>query len=186
MSDDILLGIAIRARWLGFAELNARRRLLDWGMIFYQRRSPAELKSAKKRLENLLARMNPSLVVLVSSGARAHEGIAAARSITRALHVAASSRSIRVVTLHRSAIRAAFAPCNAEAKREIASLLARVFPEIAWELPPERKIWAKENSRMALFDALAAAIAYHQQFGNTASGKRPGSIEPSGRPHGDV
>lgn len=34
---------------------------------------------------------------------------------------------------------------------------------------------------MALFDALAGAIAYHKEkFGNTGCGKRAGSIEPSG------
>jgi hypothetical protein len=187
MSDDKLFGIAVRARWLGFAVMDTHRRLLDWGMIFYQRRSATELKSAKKRLEAHLARMNPSHVVLVLPGTKANEEIAPVRSITRALHAAAASCSIQIVTLPRTAIREAFAPCDAKAKREIASLLVRAFPEIAWKLPPERKIWAKEDSRMALFDALAGAIAHHKhQFRNTACDKRPGSIESSGRPHGDV
>ncbi len=172
MPDGKLLGIAIRARWLGFAELDAQRCLLDWGMIFYQRKAAAELKSAKTRLENLLARINPSHVVLVLPGTKANEGVPAVRSITRALHAVASSRSIPVETLPRTVIRAAFAPCDAKAKREIALLLGQTFPEIAWKLPPERKIWEKEDSRMALFDALAGAVAYHEhQLGNSGCGK---------------
>lgn len=187
MPDGKFLGIAIRARWLGFAELDSQRCLLDWGMMFYQRRSPTELKSARKRLEGLLARMNPSAIVLVLPDARTNEVMPAVRSITRALHAAVSSRSILVVTLLRTVIRDAFAPCDARTKREIALCLARMFPEIAWKLPPERKIWEKEDSRMALFDALGGAVAYHKhQFGNGGCGKRSESIESSGRPHGDV
>jgi hypothetical protein len=187
MSDGNLLGIAIRARWLGFAELATDGQLLDWGMIFYQRKSGAELKSAKRRLENLLARTKPSSVMLVLSGARMNQRVAAVQSVTRALRAAASSRSIQVIDFSRTAIRAAFAPCNTKAKREIASLLARAFPEIAWKLPPDRKIWAKEDSRMALFDALAGAVAYRKQlFGDNCASKLPRWIEPSHRPPGDV
>lgn len=172
MPDEKLLGIAIRARWLGFAELDSQRCLLDWGIMFYQRRSPIELKSARKRLEGLLARMTPSAIVLVLPDARTNKVVPAVRSITRALHAAASSRSILVVTLLRTVIRDAFAPCDARAKREIALCLARMFPEIAWKLPPERKIWEKEDSRMALFDALAGVIAYRvHQFGPAACDK---------------
>jgi len=186
MSDGKVLGIAIRARWLGFAELDAHRRILDWGMIYYQRKSPAELKSAKKRLEDILARTKPVCVALVLSGTKTNESVSAVRSITRALQAAATSRSIQIVALSRTAIRAAFAPCNARAKREIASLLARVFPETAWKLPPERKIWAKEDSRMALFDALAGAITYCEHQSGDAACDKPWNIEPSGRLHGDV
>lgn len=167
MPDGKLLGIAIRARWLGFVHLDTQGRLLDWGMIFYQRKRPMELKSAKKRLEALLARANPSHLVLVLPGAKVNEEISWVRSITRALHIAASSRLIPIIPLPRKAIRAAFAPSKAKAKIEIASLLARAFPEIAWKLPEQSKFWAKEDSRMALFDALAGAVTYReQQCGN--------------------
>lgn len=186
MSDGELLGIAIRARWLGFAQLDSQRRLIDWGMIFYQRKKPGELKAAKKRLEGLLARMTPSHVAYVLPRARANEEISRVRSITRALHAAASSRSIQIIALPRKMVRAAFVSCDAKVKGEIASLLAREFPEIAWKLPPKQKIGVKEDSRMALFDALAGAVAYHQHRLVTLPATNPRTIEPSGRPHGDV
>jgi hypothetical protein len=113
MHDFRLLGLAIRARWLGFAELDAQRRLIDWGMVFYQKRTPGQFKSAKKKLDDLLARMGPSFVVLVLPGLKADGGVPAVRSIVRSLRATASTRSIQIIPLHRSAIRGAFAPRKA-------------------------------------------------------------------------
>jgi len=171
MHDFRLLGIAIRAPWLGFAELDARGRLLDWGMIFYQRRTADELRSAKRRLNAILARTNPTFIVIVLPGLKANERIASVRSVARSLRAAASRRSIQVVRLRRSAIRAAFAPCRARSKYQIAVALARAFPEVSQKLPPVPKFWEKEDSKMALFDALAGAVAYdkHQSRDATCS-----------------
>lgn len=162
MHNFRLVGLAIRARWLGFVELDAQQRLLDWGLVFYQRRSPEQLRSAKRKLEDLLARMDPSFVVLVLSGLTGNKEVPAVRSIARSLRTASTSRSIQIVSLHRSVIRAAFAPFKARSKHQIAVALIQAFPEIGWKLPPARKIWVKEDSRMAIFDALAGAVAYHK------------------------
>jgi hypothetical protein len=97
----------------------------------------------------------------------ANEKITAIRFITRSLRSAAASRSIRIIRLRRNAIHAAFASYNARSKWEIAGALAKAFPELAWKLPPERKIWTKEDPRMAIFDALAGSVAYYTtELGN--------------------
>ena len=44
-------------------------------------------------------------------------------------------------------------------KNEIARFIAARFPELARSLPPERKPWMSEDSRMAIFDAAAFAFA---------------------------
>lgn len=168
MHDARLLGLAIRARWVGYAALGAHRHLLDWGMIFYQRSRPHQLISATKRLESLLGRINPSTIVVALPTLKANEEIAAVQSIAMSLRFAAASRSIKIIRLRRSVLRAAFAPRNARSKREIALRLAEAFPELAWKLPPERKIWKKEDPSMAIFDALAGAVAYRETSpGNT-------------------
>jgi hypothetical protein len=169
MHNVRLLGLAIRARWLGFSALDARGHLLDWGLLFYQRRRSNELQSAKKRFEGLFDRTNPTVVVVVLPRLKTHEDIITTRLIVRSLRSAASSLSVRIVRLRRDAIRAAFAPYNARSKHEIAVVLAQLFPELGWKLPSERKIWTKEDPKMAIFDALAGGVAYHKaKVGNTA------------------
>lgn len=162
MSDLTILGIAIRARWLGFAEINAQCRLIDWGMIYYQRRKANELKSAKARLEILIERLHPSRIVMVRPDLKANEVISSVRSIARYLRNTASVQSAPVVALRRKEIEAVFADFKASTKDEIAAALARQFPELISRLPPVRKIWTKENQRMALFDAVSGAIAYRK------------------------
>jgi len=45
-------------------------------------------------------------------------------------------------------------------KYEVASALARQFPDLASRLPPKRKIWQSEDYRMGIFDAAALGAAY--------------------------
>jgi hypothetical protein len=44
-------------------------------------------------------------------------------------------------------------------KDQIARLIVTRFPELAPRLPPERKPWTSEDTRMAIFDAAAFALA---------------------------
>jgi hypothetical protein len=113
--------------------------------------------------------VDPSFVVLVLSGLKANKEVPVVRSIARSFRTASASRSVQIVSLHRSVIRAAFAPFKARSKHQIAVALTQAFPEIGWKLPPARKIWVKEDSRMAIFDALAGAVAYHKRRFENAS-----------------
>ena len=161
MRDSKILGIAIRARWLGFAVIDQQCRLLECGMVFYQRRSTPQLKSAKHRLESIILRLCPSSVALLRAELTANNEMASVRSLVRALRMAASLGSISLVSLRRDEIRKAFSEHKARSKDDIASALVGLFPELAWKLPRKRKIWSKEDFRMAMFDAVAAAVACH-------------------------
>jgi len=59
-------------------------------------------------------------------------------------------------------VREAFKEYGAGIKDEIASAIVGLFPELEWRLPPKRKIWTKEDFRLAIFDAVSAAIAFHK------------------------
>jgi hypothetical protein len=48
-------------------------------------------------------------------------------------------------------------------KYEVASALARQFPDLALRLPPKRKCWQSEHYRMGIFDAAAVGVAYFVQ-----------------------
>lgn len=164
MAEIRTLGLAVRARWLGFAELDEEESLLDWGIFFYQKRSVQALRSVQKRLEALISRVNPSHIVLVRPELKIHEQSNPAKSIGRNLHAFGLSQSIKISTTSRVEIRTAFLGGNRGNKDKIASLLTQVFPELSAKLPAERKVWEKEDARMALFDALAGAIAFQRRI----------------------
>jgi hypothetical protein len=45
-------------------------------------------------------------------------------------------------------------------KYEMAVLLGKEFPLLAWKLPRERKAWQTEQWNMPIFDAAALGLAY--------------------------
>lgn len=45
-------------------------------------------------------------------------------------------------------------------KYEVASVLARQFPDLAPRLPPKRKFYESEDYRIGIFDAAAVGVAY--------------------------
>ena len=173
------LGLAIRSRWLGFAELDENGVLLDWGMIFYQSRNSHALKSARARLEELIARTRPLCIAVVRPRLAVHERLTAVRSFLRFLRGIASRESIDITGVSRDELRTTLLRDGRRNKDEIALAVARIFPELAWRLPPERKLWTKEDLRMALFDAVAGALALQRRNADHSG-------EPSGRPLGDV
>lgn len=176
-----ILGVAIRARWLGFAAIDEHTRLIDWGMIYYQRKLAARLKAARRRAESMVARIAPSQIVLLTQPLDNSNRNAAVLSMTRAIQKFAKAQRIQILRSDRVEIRAAFKRVEAQSKHAIAAALARSFPELAWRLPPARKIWKKEDGRLALFDAVAAAVAFEKCQSHAGS-----AVTPSGGPFGDV
>jgi hypothetical protein len=54
-----------------------------------------------------------------------------------------------------------FIPDGQGTKHELAEILAKQFPEeLGSRLPPKRKAWMSEDSRMGIFDAVALALVF--------------------------
>jgi len=69
--------------------------------------------------------------------------------------------SIQIAFLDERQLLRYFAAHGVHTKHEAACLLAREFPEVAWQLPPHpRKPWEPEHWRMPAFDALMLAVIY--------------------------
>jgi hypothetical protein len=64
-------------------------------------------------------------------------------------------------------------------KHQIAVVIAGKFPELAPRLPPVRKPWMTEDARMAIFDAVALALAHYGRSrlerNSTDTGREEGS-----------
>jgi len=71
----------------------------------------------------------------------------------------ARSRRIPVRCISRRDVNRAFVGFESN-KYEVASALARQFPDLALRLPPKRKCWQSEDYRMGVFDAAALGVAY--------------------------
>lgn len=118
------------------------------------------------RLEDLLDYTCPDVVVvedITKRGARRRER---ARSLIRDIIKLAARRKIKVCTVSRLKVKIMFCPSSAFNKHQAASSIAAQFPELEHHLPPLRKPWMSEDSRMSIFDATALALTFYARKSN--------------------
>lgn len=158
--DPRVLALDLRHRRFGFAVFEGHKRLLDWGVRVYPATGDQEAAIVQRKLANLIRLSGPSFIVIKEERwmqARSNDHM---RNIVEAVIHIASAHTVRVVVLEEKLVRASFAVMSCTTREEIAAALARIFPELIWELPPKRKRWQSEHPRMTVFDAVALGLAY--------------------------
>jgi hypothetical protein len=166
-----ILALAIRARWLGYAVVEGRCKLVDWGMTFFQPNDRTEIRATKRRIDFLLSSFNPTLIAIAASEVAASNNASTVRALVRSIRTKARARSMRFQSVNRKYIRDSFLEHNARSKHEIALALVNRFPELLSKLPQKRKTWEKENFRMTLFDAVASGVACWSRLSEAESSR---------------
>lgn len=160
--DPRILAIDLRHRRFGYAVFEGHRVLLGWGRRVYKATGEVEAAMASQRLALLLKSYSPSSIVVTRERWDRARGSLNMRSLEEAIMRVASAHSIPIYSISQNDVRASFRNLGCETRYEIASALARIFPELAWKLPLERQPWQSEHPRMIIFDAIALGLAYWQ------------------------
>jgi hypothetical protein len=155
-SNKRVLALNVHPRSFGFVVFEGADQLLDWGVRSFRRGVNAVRVPAPKKLRALLDEFAPQVVVF-----RARPGRAAQRGskLVAAIRREARKHRIAVKFVTLRAVKQVFIGHTSN-KHEIASALAKRFPELAPKLPPKRKLWQSEDYRMSIFDAAALGVAY--------------------------
>ncbi len=158
--DPRVLAIDLRLHRSGFAIYEGPRRLLDYGTtaVPFER-----AENSTSRFADLLKISLPSVIVVRKDR---WEGMVAhpqAKLLIEMLASEADARGIEIRLLDQDAIKSTFRNLNCETKAEISSALSRFFPDLVWQLPPQRRIWDAEHPRQSVFDAIALGFVYWQQ-----------------------
>jgi hypothetical protein len=162
-----VLAIDPTSRGFAFAVLEAPAFLVDWG----ERIIPAKTGGLLRKVDELLARYEPTLLVvedLAVPGARRRKR---ASKEVRSIELLALTRGLTAERVSRLAVVDAFAP--AKSKFGVALRLAESFPALAERLPRKRKAWTTEDVRMNIFDALGLAAAAMDRSGIAGRAQAP-------------
>jgi len=153
-----VVALDLRSRKIGFAVMEGSRKLLDWGIKGCRtHRDLAHV--AQKRIAPVLTLFAPSVVILESASSRKAEE-PRREIISTAIQAEVLRRSIDLVFVRKDETWGALGKGEPINKQKIAAHIVLLFPELTWKLPQERKPWQSEHHNMAVFDAIALALAY--------------------------
>lgn len=113
---------------------------------------------------NVIERYRPDTVVIENCRGRGSRRSRRIRRLYRAVETVAGAQAIDVYRYTRPQVRACFKGVGATTKQEIAIVIAKAIPAFEHRLPPVRKPWMSEDTRMGLFDAASLAMTFYSQF----------------------
>src|ERR1039457_4870107 len=109
----------------------------------------------------MIAHYNPQVMVLEDTAIKGTRRSTRIRRLTKRLARVAEKRSIKVALFSQKQIRRVFLGDDPGTKHALAEIIAELFPEeLGFLLPPKRRDWMSQDSRMDIFDAVALTLAY--------------------------
>ncbi len=150
-----ILAIDPSTKGFGFVVLEEPEKLVDWGLKEAQENKN---EHCIRQIAYLVGLYQPDLIAVedIAHGSRRCDRV---RKLIRAIHQLGSKHRVPVRSVSKPRLRQAFASANATTKDAIAKVLADRFPELADRLPAPRRAWDGQNPNMAIFKALAMAVA---------------------------
>ena len=151
-----ILAIAPSTRGFGFALLEGLDMLVDWGVkpVKGDKNSQSLVK-----VEELVVRYQPDMMVLQDTSSKESRRSERIRTLSKQIISLAATRKISVTLFSREQVMKVFFADSQGTKQTLAEIVANKFPEeLGFRLPPKRRPWMSEDSRMDIFDAMALVL----------------------------
>lgn len=156
------LAISLSSRGFGYACLEGKDRLVDYGnKTFYEQFKNAWLLS---KVVKIIERYVPDTLVLQDISAKDKLRSKRVKELHRQIIAIAKERKIKVVKVSAKQTRLILLNNEDTTKHELAQHLASLFPaELGFYLPPKRRLYNSEHPRMDVFDAAELAVTYRME-----------------------
>ncbi len=150
-----VLGIVASSRGIGFAVMEGKNILVDWGVKTVKGDKNARSLS---NVGNLIDHYMPDAIALENTRSKGSRRRSRVQALTEEIVTLAESEKIKVKRFSRKQLNLGFIADRPGTKHALAEHLAARFPaELGLRLPPKRKCGMNEDCRMDLFDAVALA-----------------------------
>jgi Holliday junction resolvasome RuvABC endonuclease subunit len=149
------LAVSLSSRGFGYAVMEGDNDLIAYGKKIF-----SEDKNARTmtHLEKLIAFYQPDILVLHDVNAEGTYRALRIKKLHRRVFALAKKRNLKVMEVSGTDLRNTLLGNKSGTKQEMAEVVAKQFPEqLASRLPPKRKSWQSEDTRMDIFDAVALA-----------------------------
>lgn len=156
---DRVLGIAPVSRGFGYAVLDGEDTLVDWGLKIAEQNKNAKVVA---HVSKFITRYRPDVLVLQDYWDEESTRGERIKQLGGELIELAKREAVATQLISRQRLYSALLGRTKANKYETAKLLATKFPdELASSLPANRTFWKSEDARIAVFEAVALAAAWH-------------------------
>jgi hypothetical protein len=159
----LVLAIYLCSRGFAFVLFEGSLSPYDWGV--QEVRGPQKHAHCLHHIEKIFVTYEPDVLVtqdMTSGGTRRADRI---QRLNLSIGEAAETRGIPTYAYSHRHVRQCFASQPLMTKQAIAEAIAKHIPAFEPYLPPPRKLWFGEHSRMPIFDAAALALTHFQTHG---------------------
>jgi hypothetical protein len=170
-----ILAIALSTGGFGFVVMEGQKAIIECG-----RRVADGDKNAQSlaKLKKLVDFYQPGVLVLQDVEAKGSRRYPRVKTLNRQIKRVAEKHKIEVKLISGKQLRSLLLGNPRGTKQDMAEMLASQFPdELGSRLPPKRKPWKSEDSRMDIFDAMALAVVFWleqiKRMGLAISGEIP-------------
>ena len=154
-----VLAVALTSRGLGYAILEGETSLVE--------SSHTSVRNGNKnwqclaKVKKLTAFYRPDALILQDVTAKDSRRSPRIKVLHREVMRFAAEHTLPVDLISEKELRSLLLGNAGGTKHEMAAMLMNHFPcELAFHLPPARRSWQSEDSRMDTFDAAALAMAF--------------------------
>jgi len=155
-----ILSISPSSRGFGFAVFTEQGKLVNWGV---KRASGDKNTQSLAKVKEKIAQYQPGVIVLEDCSTKEPRRAPRIQKLSKQIIALAAKNKIQTTVFSRSQVREVFFADGVGTKHGVAEIIANQFPELAFQLPPKRKLWIPEDPRMDIFDAVALVQAFRQQ-----------------------
>lgn len=152
-----ILALAPSVHGVGFAVLDPKEMLVDWGVKSVK---GEKNKVSLSKVKEMIVEFEPGFVVVENTAVSSSRRSPRVRTLFRQILVLVRSKRLRVSQFTPELLRQAFQVPPDTTKDALAEILAARFPgQLGLRLPPKRRAWMKTHYRMCIFEAVALALA---------------------------
>jgi hypothetical protein len=160
---NLVISVYPNARGFAFTLFEAPLSPVDWGVV--EVRGENKNRECIRRISAMFGRYQPEALVLQDMSGRGSRRVHRVRDLNEAIATLAETQGISIFAYSRTQVLKCFEELGSPTKHRIAEVIAKHVPTFERYLPPPRKIWKSEDSRMGLFDAAALVVAFFQSEG---------------------
>jgi Holliday junction resolvasome RuvABC endonuclease subunit len=165
---SLVLSVYATSRGFAFVVFEGHLSPFDWGVK--EEKGKGKRQRCLRKLERIFDRYQPEALTIQDTTPQGTERSKPITHFNAAIVELAANRGTPVFAYSRATVQTEFAYLGLPNKQSMAEVIAKHIPAFERYVPPPRKAWMSEDSRMGIFDAAALGLVFFQKAGTDLLG----------------